>query len=146
MNDITFSIAEVVDAYRIQMRPSDLHEGNIWVPGYRAQDVLASSISTATEAFSVFEGDELIAITGYYVDNHEVYPWMMCSERVAANAKTLMRAARSVLKDLKERYPDHLICNHVAKANKQARAFITALGFRTVPCPGSGEFDFFYLP
>lgn len=138
--------ATPADADALKLRPSDLHEALLWVPGKSAQWVMRSSIEHATEAVAADLEGRVIAIAGYTVEGNEVYPWLMCSAEVRDHGKTLLRWARSTLAYLHGLYPQALICNYLHRPNREARAFINHLGFRILPSPGRSEFDLFYLP
>jgi hypothetical protein len=143
---LTIRPARVADASSIMLRPSDLHEGNLWVPGYSAEQVLASSIEHADYARTAEADGRVVAVFGYTADDNEVSPWLMCAPEARLHAKVMLRLAKRVLAHVRALYPQHLVCNHLHRPNAEARAFITHLGFRVVPSPGRAEFDFFYLP
>lgn len=134
-------------AFRIRLRACDLLEGNSWVTGQSAAETLSLSISHSTEAFTAFteEGD-VIGIFGYSVRDHHVTPWLMCSDHMDKYTKRLLRTAHGVIDDLLREHPGKLLCNHVARGNQSAKRFLQSLGFRIMPSPGMGEFEFFFHP
>lgn len=147
MTSLTIRTAVPEDAYALKLRPSDHHEGSIWVPGWPVEEVIKSSIEFSVESWTAVEDGEVIAVGGFCIRDHEAIPWLMCSERVAHHGKTLIRNAKGLLARLRAEYPKHLICNHVARHNAEARVYVQAIGFRIVNSPGlNPEFDFFYLP
>lgn len=147
MNNLIVRTAVPEDAYALKLRASDLHEGSLWVPGWPVEEVVKSSIEWSVESWTAVEDGQVIAVAGYCLRDHEAVPWLMCSDRVKAHGKTLLRHARGLIARLQREHPQRLICNHLHRPNAEARAFITTLGFRVVPTPGlKPDFDLFYLP
>lgn len=133
-------------AKALKLRACDLKEATEWVPGDNPLPRIERVVENSTESFTVLYGDEVAAIGGYAVHSGTVSPWMLGSPLIEHTKKTMYRAARNLVAFLKVSYPDYLICNYVSKDNGPARQFLLSLGFSIVPAPGSGEFDFFYLP
>ena len=138
--------AKPEDAELLQLRAADLLEVHQWSPGRDPVEVVKGSILVSEEAYTAWDGDQVVAIVGYALDGpSRISPWMMGSDLVDKNRLALMRTAHAFIHTLRKQFPSKLLCNHVAKANDKARLFLTGLGFTIVSSPGSGEFDFFYL-
>jgi hypothetical protein len=133
-------------AKALKLRACDLKEATEWVPGDDPIPRIEQVVEHSKESFTLLYGDDVAAIGGYSVHNGTVSPWMLGSPLLKHTKKTMYRAATNLIAFLKAVYPDHLISNYVAKDNEPARKFLLSLGFTILPAPGSGEFDFFYLP
>lgn len=144
--NLTMLPATSRDAFAIHLRDSDFEEAKQWAPGVGAHRALGISIKNSEKAYTVFQGDEVVCIMGFSMNDREVHPWLMCSDYVNNYKKRFLRGAKAYVHNLRVAYPDHLVCNHVYRTNEQAKRLLKALGFRVVPSPGDSKFDFFYLP
>lgn len=143
---LTVHPATPEDSKGIMLRYSDFVEASEWMPGMDPYEALEGSIRTSDQAYTVREGDAIVAIFGLSLSTHEIHPWLMCSPLVSMHKKATLLLAKTLLEALQLEEPERLICNHVYKTNSQARRFLKYLGFRIVPTPGDGKFEFFYLP
>lgn len=140
----TITRATVDHALRIKLRQCDLDEAAAWVPGADPADLLSMSVLIGRN-WAALEGEEVVALGGYYITGNRLVPWLMASDLLDKHHKQLLRLSRSLLADLIERHPGLLICNHVARDNAKARLYLKSLGFTIVTTPGAdAKFDFFF--
>ena len=133
-------------AHLIVLRKSDEQEAAEWVPGLGPHMALSESIGHSTEAYSALVGDSVVAIYGFTVQDHEVHPWLMCSDQIGEHGRQFLRMARDHIQSLAKQYPGKLVGNYVFKENLQAKRLLSFLGFRWIHSPGLTKFDFFYHP
>lgn len=139
--------AAPMDAFLMEMRQADLLEVSQWTPGVSPYMTASWSIEQSVDSFTGWDGEAVVAIGGWSWDGPDrISPWLLGSELVSLHKRELMRWSRTFIHQLRTAHPDKMLCNHVAKANRKARVFLKALGFTIVPSPGTGEFDFFYMP
>lgn len=133
-------------ALLITLRKSDDQEAREWLPGVAPAIALRASISVSTEAYTAFDGDAVVAIFGVSVHEHEVHPWLMCSDLIGQHSKPFLRIARNEIQSLIRQHPGKLVGNYVYTENLRAKRLLVFLGFRWVNPPGTGKFAFFYHP
>lgn len=141
-----FSVARPVDGLQIQLRPEDLAEATVWCPGAPPEFSLATCIAGAVAATTVRSSGSIVAIYGYSLGDRTIHPWLMCSAPAVRHGKAILKLGRKLIRDLRREYPGRLIGNYVASGNTSAKRLLHSLGFRWVPSPGTGGFDFFFLP
>ena len=143
---IEVSPATALDAAAITLRASDLKEATEWCPGVEPYAALAASIEHSTVALKGLHGDAMVFIAGYTITADTVHPWLMCSDLVSVHGRVVLRHLQATTSRLVAQHPDKLIGNYVYRDNLQARRLLSFIGFRFVPSPGNGKFDFFYYP
>lgn len=143
---IEVSPATALDAAAITLRASDLLEATEWLPGTSPYDALAASITHSTVALKGLYGDAVVFIAGYTITPEAVHPWLMCSDLVRVHGREVLRHLQATTSRLVAQHPDKLIGNYAYRDNLQAKRLLQFLGFRFVPSPGNGKFDFFYYP
>lgn len=143
---LVYERATVDHANAIKLRECDDREVALWDPSVPQKELLCLSVLHSSEAFTALKGGEVVAIGGYTATTSRVVPWLVGSDLLDQHRKELMRISKGVIEDLKLLANGRLISNHVARDNSKARLFLQSLGFVIAPSPGSGEFDFFFLP
>lgn len=111
------------------MRDADVRE--VGALGRSPEQALRSSLASSLWALTAFEGDVPIAMLG--VSPHNMMegigtPWMLGSERIYDNARTLVQLVPDVVAEMRVTFPR--LENYVARDNARAIAFLRHFGWQ----------------
>lgn len=130
------------DAKRIELREEDRQEAALY-PGDIASNLQRSILESRPLAFTAVDAGAVIALWGVCRTGEHLHPWLMCSERVAAHPRALLRLGSVLVSYLRmQALP---AWNWVGKRSTGNQRFLRRLGFVIVPS-ADPHFDLFYLP
>lgn len=116
-----------------KLRRSDRREIALLAPGRSGLDVLRQSVAVSDPGmlFSVFADGELMCIfgcSGYSLMSRVGVPWMMGTDVITRNGKSVTREAIRLSRIMLERWP--ILVNIIDAGNVRTIAWLKRVGFR----------------